>query len=78
MFTSLDYEFLQSLGYDVGETPKSDEIMSESTFLFTPGLEQNIIDACLDKAFPDLHITSGDLGTHNSFRYNPHLPWDMR
>ena len=52
----LDEEFLRSKGYEILHTPTSDDHMSESTFLFTPGAEQAIEESTLAAAFPALYI----------------------
>ena len=55
-FSVLDEEFIQSKGYEILHTPESDDYMNETTFLFTPGAEQDVEESTLAAAFPALYI----------------------
>ena len=52
------------------DTPESDSIMSETTFLFTPGAEQAVEESSLDSAFPAMLISSA-LTQHLDYHYLP-------
>ena len=72
-FNALDEEFLESRGYEIMHTPESDDRMSETTFLFTPGAQGNVIESSLLSAYPVLYITSR-LTRLNAFWLPPRGP----
>ena len=72
-FNTLDEEFLRSRGYEVLHTPESDDRMSETTFLFTPCAECDVVESSLLSAYPVLGIMNR-LTRHTTFRLPPKGP----
>ena len=55
-FNALDCEFLTSRGYTVIETPKSNDVITEKSFLFTPCACYQVAYVFLHQAFPALYL----------------------
>ena len=53
-FNSADREFLTSLGYAVIDTPASNDVLTEESFLYAPRCIFDVLWATLDHAFPAL------------------------
>lgn len=53
-FNGLDREFLTSLGYAVIDSPASNDILNEESFLFAPRCIFDVLWASLDHVFPAL------------------------
>ncbi|MCJ1372292.1 hypothetical protein MMC20_003515 [Loxospora ochrophaea] len=56
VFNSLDVEFLQSKGYTVIQNPKSESLLSSTTFLYSAYCEGDVVQASLAAAHPALYI----------------------
>ena len=53
-YNDLDREFLTSLGYTVIDTPASNDVLTEESFLFAPRCIFDVLWATLDHVFPAL------------------------
>ena len=69
-FSELDLESLQAKGYETLHTPDSDDHMTEETFLFTPGAEQDVVNSSLESGFPGLYLMH-DMTTHQQYHIPP-------
>ena len=70
-FTQTDCVFLDQRGYQIIESPMSEEIISDETFLFVPGAEQYVTDSSLNHAHPVVLLGCGALTLQSSFFLNP-------
>lgn len=61
-FNDIDRTYLSSLGYSVIDSPASDDVVTEDTFLFAPFNPWDVVFATLNHAFPALMI--GNLLKH--------------
>lgn len=71
-FNDLDVEFLESRGFTVIDAPASDRYMSQFTFLYTPGGEQDPVISAVGAAHPALYI-GNDLRDHHYITVNPDI-----
>ena len=55
-FNDIDRRYLSSLGYSVIDSPASEEVVTEDTFLFAPYNQWEVVFATLNHAFPALMI----------------------
>lgn len=55
-FNDIDRTYLSSLGYSVIDSPASDDVVTEDTFLFAPYNQWEVVFATLNHAFPALMI----------------------
>lgn len=58
-FTAADKEYLESLGYEVVESPRGFEEVSEDSILFGIHLYRDIYSAAIAKAMPTMFIGTG-------------------
>lgn len=56
-FNILDEELLMSKGYEILQTPQSDDCMNETAFLFTPRVELPVEESSLAAAYPAIYLT---------------------
>lgn len=55
-FNALDKAFLTSLGYQVIESPASNTVLTDESFVFAPGVAPDVVYNTLKKAYPAIWI----------------------
>lgn len=73
-FTPLDEAYIRSKGYSILHTPDSNTLINDTTMLFTPREQPEVLEATLAVAFPGLYI-SQELSLSRDYHRPPGTSW---